>query len=134
MSRQQAHRRREAAIATLKTAVTAASVAATLGGCALIGLTDSDNMSVVSPADPQSISAGVTQVGSATPIPSATATIDVPVVGSGSTAAATATQTAAPTLEPTATAVPTETIIQPGFRQPPGSGNESFQPRTRTSR
>ena len=130
MSRQQAQRRREAAIATLKNAVTAASVAAALGGCALIGLTDSDIMSVVSPADPQSISAGVTQVGFATPIPSATATIDAPVVNSGSTAAA----TAVPNVEPTATAVPTETIIQPGFRQPPGSGNEAFQPRTRTSR
>ena len=138
-TRQQAHRRREAAIATAKVAVTVASVAAALGGCALIGLTDSAPAAVQDTTDtgntnaPQQISAGVTVVGSPTPIPSAT-----PGASTANSGVAGATSVPTRTPRPTATPAPTQAIIQPGLRQIPGFGNNNnnnfFMPRTRTSR
>lgn len=127
-TRQQAHRRREAAIATAKTAVTVASVAAALGGCALIGLTDSAPAAVqdTNTSAPQQISANVTVVGSPTPIPSATPSAST--VNSGQVGVPTRTP------RPTATPAPTQTIIQPGLRQPGFGNNNFFVPRTRTSR
>lgn len=130
-TRQQAHRRREAAIATAKTAVTVASVAAALGGCALIGLTDSSSAAVQDTTAPQEISANVTVVGSPTPIPSATPRTSTGNSGQAGVATNVPTQTPRPTVTP----APTQIIIQPGLRQPPGFGNNNFfAPRTRTSR
>lgn len=135
-TRQQSHRRREAAIATAKTVVTVASVAAALGGCALIGLTDSglaavqDTTDTASTNASQQISAAVTRVGSPTPIPSAT-----PSASTGnSSQAGEATSVPTRTPRPTATPAPTQTIIQPGLRQPGFGNNNFFVPRTRTSR
>lgn len=135
-TRQQSYRRREAAIAIAKTAVTVASVAAALGGCALIGLTDSapaaeqDTTATANTNAPQQISANVMVVGSPTPIPSVTSS--APTATSGQSGAATLVPTRTP--RPTVTPAPTPTIIQPGQRQPGFGNNDFFVPRTRTSR
>lgn len=128
-------KRREAAIDTVKAVVTTASVAAAVGGWALISMMELTATAAVPPTAEQLAAVDLTLVGSPTPIPTTTPTAQAAAgrsAGPGATTPATATAAATPA--PAATQAPAQVLPQPGLRQPPGFGGGLFEPRTRTSR
>lgn len=130
MTQSRKAQRREAGIATLKAAVTTASIAAMVGGWAVISMAESSTVAATQPAEPTQIAANdVTLVGTPTPIAPATAT----QASSDPAATPTAPQ-ATVTPAPTQTPLPTQAFFQPNPRQFPGLGGNTFSPRTRTSR
>ena len=109
-------RRREAAINSVKVILTSASLAATLGGWAVISMADTYTAEVA-----EAPIVLVDASAAATPLPTtvpAEPTLSVVATqgSSGPVATAEPTNIVVPTVAPTATAVPTQVVVQPHIR------------------